>query len=371
MQKIKVGLVGLGRAGWGMHTVEMDKFGDKFEITGSYDVIAERMDYMAKRYPNCKAHQSFESLINDPEIELVAIANRSPEHVKYNIAALEAGKIVFAEKPVALNYAEAMQLKAAADKHPGKLFCRQNRRFEAAFHHVSEIIASGILGKVFEIKLCRHSYNRRNDWQTLREFGGGQLANWGPHLIDHALQFINYEIESIWGDMKQIAASGDAEDHFKAVIRGKSGLVVDVEVSGGIALPSPVYAVYGSKGSLIANNENELHLKYLDVSQCTPQPAVDRTTPAIDAAPYHQQVQAQAQAQQAKWSAQSGPVNIGGLAWVEETIPTNPKSGATVNDIYLHLYRAIRENVPFPVKNEEAFEVVRVTEAIRNSALPL
>ena len=50
------------------------------------------------------------------------------------------------------------KLQAAAKKYPGKLFCRQNRRFEPAFNHVREIIDSGILGDVYEIKLCRHSF---------------------------------------------------------------------------------------------------------------------------------------------------------------------------------------------------------------------
>jgi len=45
-----------------------------------------------------------------------------------------------------------------------------------------------------------------------------------------------------------------------------------------------------------------------------------------------------------------------------------PESGATVNDIYKHLYLAIKEGVEFPVRNEEAFEVARVTQMIRDAA---
>ena len=87
------------------------------------------------------------------------------------------------------------------------------------------------------IKLSRLGYAQRWDWQTLKEFGGGQLNNWGPHLIDHALQFINAPVKSVWSDMRQISASGDAEDHVKMVIRGENNIVVDIEISAGAALP--------------------------------------------------------------------------------------------------------------------------------------
>jgi scyllo-inositol 2-dehydrogenase (NADP+) len=344
--KIRVGIIGLGRAGWGMHCKEIDRFKDFFTITGCFDVLPERMAKMSERYPSCRSHASAEEFYAAADIDLVAVAMRSPEHVAAAIAALEAGKYVFLEKPLALSNDEVLELKAAAEKHPGKLFCRHNRRLEAAYLHVREIIASGKLGEIFEIKLCRHSYQRRNDWQSLKSCGGGQLNNWGPHLIDHALQFLESPVESVWCDMKLVAASGDAEDHFKAIIRGENGRIIDVEVSGGVALASPVYAVYGKLGTLIAHNEKEFKLKYLDVAKCSAPPqATDDTPPA-----------------------EGGFGSADGLVWIEESIPVAPSSGDSVSDLYKYIYLNIREGQPFPVKNEEAFEVVRVTEMLRKSS---
>ena len=344
--KIRVGIIGLGRAGWGMHTNEIDRFKEMFEITGCFDVLPERMAKMAERYPGCKSHDSAQELYTATDVDLIAVAIRSPEHVAAAVEALATGKYVLIEKPLALNYAEVLTLKAAAEKHPGKLFCRHNRRLEAAFLHVREIIASGKLGEIFDIKLCRHNYQRRNDWQSLKGCGGGQLNNWGPHLIDHALQFLECPVESVWGDMKLVAASGDAEDHFKAVIRGTNGRIIDVEVSGGVAIPSPVYAVYGKRGTLVAYNEKELKLKYLDVAKCSPPPVATGDTPPMA----------------------GGFGCADGLAWIEETVPVAPSSGDTVSDLYKYIYLAIREGRPFPVKNDEAFEVVRVTEMIRKNS---
>ena len=56
------------------------------------------------------------------------------------------------------------------------------------------------------------------------------------------------------------------------------------------------------------------------------------------------------------------------LRWRRETIMVEPKENCTQQDIYRYLYAAIRDGVPFPVKMEEALEVVRVTEMIRQRA---
>ena len=67
--------------------------------------------------------------------------------------ALHAGRYVFLEKPIAMSFKEAGKLARAADKAPRRLYFRHNRRFEPTFNQVQEIIASGILGEVYEIKL--------------------------------------------------------------------------------------------------------------------------------------------------------------------------------------------------------------------------
>ena len=342
-KKIRVGICGLGRAGIDMHCRELDRYPDLYEITAGCDVQADRLEEFGKCYPKAKCYRKYEDMLADKKVDLIAVATPSLLHVKYDIMALEAGKYVFAEKPVALTPAGLKKLADAAKKHPGKLFCRQNRRFEPAFNHVREIIDSGILGDVFEIKLCRHSYQFRDDWQTLLEEGGGQLNNWGPHLIDHAVQLMGAPIKDVWSDLKLIAARGDAEDHLKIVFRGKNGRIIDVEISGGVALASPVYAVYGTRGTLICEDEQDIRLKYLKPEFKWP------TSPARKGAPDRKN----------GWATLNTPV------WVRKTIMVEPSNGAVITDIYKRIYDTIRNGVPFPVKAEEAFENVRLTEIVR------
>ena len=342
-KKIRVGVWGLGRAGLDMHCAELDSHKDKFEVVAGCDILPERLEELKKRYPKAKVYSNAEEFLADKKIDLVAVATPSLFHVDYDIRALESGKYVFAEKPVAVTTAGLKKLQAAVKKYPGRLFCRQNRRFEPAFNHVREIMATGILGEIYEIKLCRHGYSFRDDWQTLQKNGGGQLNNWGPHLIDHALQLMESPVKEVWSDLKQIAARGNCEDHLKLVFRGKNGRVIDVEISGGVALASPVYAVYGTRGALICETEKEIKLKYLKPEFKWP------TTPARDTTPSRTD----------PWGALNKP------EWVEETIPVAPANKASMNDIYVHIYNEIRKGIPFPVKPEEAFEIVRWTEKIK------
>ena len=236
MNPIKVGLWGIGRAGHNMHCSEMDQYPDRFQIVAACDIDESRVQNLVERY-RCAGYTDGAAFLKDPNVEMVSIAVRSTEHVDYALRALKAGKIVFLEKPFALSLDGLKLLERAVKDYPGKLYFRHNRRFETAFNHIREIIATGILGDIFEIKLRRHNYQSREDWQTLLNCGGGQINNWGPHLIDHSLLLLESPVESIWSDFKHVSSKGDAEDHIKIVFRGRNGRVVDLEISNCVLIP--------------------------------------------------------------------------------------------------------------------------------------
>lgn len=127
------------------------------------------------------------------------------------------------EKPLACRLEDALELQKVSDANPGRVFVRHNRRFEPAFEHIREIIKSGKLGNIFEIKLCRHSFQWRADWQTILDCGGGQLLNWGPHLVDHALQFLESPVKELWSDLKLVAAKATPKTTSKSFSRVKTG----------------------------------------------------------------------------------------------------------------------------------------------------
>ena len=340
--KLRVGVIGMGRAGNKMHFTELKRFPEMFEIVAGCDWDAERRTAAAEAVPGIRLYEQVKDIVKDPDIDLLTIATRSPDHVAHAIMGLEAGKYVVCEKPIAVCYWDALKLKAAAEKFPGKLFIRHNRRFETAFSHIREILATGKLGFVYEIKLRRHSYDWRKDWQTIACCGGGQLLNWGPHLIDQSLQFLEAPVESVWSDLKLVAALGDAEDHLKFILRGTNGRIIDVEISGGVSIAEPIYCIHGSLGTLVWKDEKTITMKYYNGDE--------RPTDSA--------------------SAENPPI-AGGFGggkkpnWIEEEIPVKPASGDYTEKIWEYIYNAINGIAPYPITIDQAVEVVRITDMIK------
>lgn len=336
---IKIGLAGIGRAGWGMHCKELEGKENQFKIVAACDIVAERREMMEKQY-KCKTYQRLEDMILNPDVELVDIATRSCDHYAHAIMALNAGKDVFLEKPMCLNYDEALRLKKFAEQARGNLYIRHNRRFEQGFLHIREIISSGILGDVYYVKLARHGYARRDDWQTLIEYGGGQLLNWGPHIVDHALRFLESPAKSVWSDLKLIAAAGDAEDHVKIVLTGENRRVIDMEISGGSALIAPICTVLGTKGGSSLTGET-ITMRYLDPEQKLSTRIPNPENPSLDTFGTPEE-----------------------LPWIKEEIPVCPKK---TYDIWNELYNAIKGKSQFPITLEESVEVMRIISIAKSN----
>lgn len=355
---IRVGIVGLGRAGWGMQCSELDSRRDQFTIVAGCDPYSPWRERFSGRYPAARVYTDIAALLANESVDLVSIATPSNLHADQALAALAAGKDVFLEKPMCGTYAEACRLRDASRQGPGQLFVRHNRRFEPGFQEVRRVLASGLLGEIAEIKLSRVSFGRRNDWQTLLACGGGQLGNWGSHIIDHALQFLGAPecpLTGQYSHLARIAAVGDAEDHVKIVLTGQSGTVVDIEVGGGSALPAPTYLVWGTRGALEVWDER-LKIKYLDPAVPLPPrkayagvPGSEFTLPDGD----------QSLAARTIGSNFGQPET---LHWIEET---REISDTPPGAIWAALHETLCGNVPFPITLDQAVEVMRVIDEAR------
>ena len=343
MKPIQVGLVGLGRAGNGMHRPELRARQDKFRFAAVCDVIEERTVPFAEEFGS-KTYTRIEDLLADPDVELVTVATRSRDHFRHAKMALEAGKNVFVEKPFSMKSAEVRELIALGSQPAGPhLWVRHNRRFESGFETAQEIIDSGKLGDVYEIRLTRNGYQRRNDWQTISEFGGGQLLNWGPHIVDHSLRFCGGDYVKLYSEIRHVAAAGDCEDHIKIVFTGVNGRIVDMEISGGVALPTPEYLIYGSKGSMVSEG-GKFRLRYLDPDVELAPVTADPETPGSG----------------------KGFGNSEKLVWKEETVDMG---GGGTDRIWDALYETIRYGKAFPVTLDQAAKVIDVIETVKKGTI--
>ncbi|MBI5830778.1 MAG: Gfo/Idh/MocA family oxidoreductase [Armatimonadetes bacterium] len=333
---IRIGIIGLGRAGWGMHRPEVKGHGG-YQIVAGADLRPERCERLQAEEPGAKGYTNYLDLLDDDNVDLVAVATRSNTHAQVVIDALNAGKHVVAEKPFACSLAEADAIIEAAANAPGKLLVRHNRNWDADFLAIAELVASGKLGKLQMVRLCRHGYQRRADWQTIRAYKGGQLNNWGPHIIHHALALIGAPVVDVWSDLRNIAGAGDAEDHLMILIRGANGVVADVEISGGVALGNPVWHLIGDQGALTSDGRT-IRLRWYDRASMAAI-AADHSDPPVD----------------------GGFGNAEPIPWQDEEITIGPAA----TDFYTEVYRALVEDKPFDVTLEQARAVVEVTEWAR------
>ncbi len=345
---IKVGIVGLGRAGWGMHLPELSDKKEMFQIVAACDIIEERNALIREKL-GCRTYGSIEELAADPEVELVDIATRSCDHYAHACIALTAGKDVVLEKPACTDYAQFKDLLERANQ-PGKprLYFRQNRRFETGFAALREAVESGVLGHVFELRLYQCEYQRRDDWQTLSKYGGGQMNNWGPHLIDHALQLLGAPVAEVRANRILGAAAGDCEDHFSICITGKNGRYATVCISGADAMfPGRTYTAYGSRGTAQLQ-DSTLRLRYIDPAQTLPPVTADEGTPASSFGAT------------GTFEAAAEP------RWIEES---RTAASEDLSEFWVHLYKNYREGVPFPILDSQVDALMQVLHKAKRSPL--
>ncbi|SEF17999.1 Gfo/Idh/MocA family protein [Jiangella alba] len=258
---IRVGLIGLGRSGWHLHAAGLAEL-DQYSIVAAADPDPERRAEAEARF-GCAGYAEPGELLADGRVELVVVATPSHTHVPLGVAALDAGKHVVVEKPLAQSTAEVDTLIAAANRAGRVATCFQNNRFEPSFLAVREIIASGRLGELILIRRSVHRYTRRSDWQTVRRYGGGELPNTASHFLDQLLLLVDDGPLELFADLRHTISAGDAEDHVKLVMKPKTGPLLDLESSSAIATPQSGWLIAGSTGGLTATDES-LHLTWYD-----------------------------------------------------------------------------------------------------------
>lgn len=340
---IKVGIVGLGRAGIGMHSSEVAQYPDRFAIAAACDHAKERLENLPERFKGAKLYTDYGEMLKDDNVELISIATRHPEHVPMALQALEAGKYVNIDKPYALNNREMAALAEADKKYPGKIFLRHNRRFEAPFQKAMKLIATGVLGEINTVKLYRSvGYCRRNDWMTMTEFGGGLFTNWGPHIIDQALQYLDSPVVDLWANIRSIISIGDGDDHIKLLLKAANGRVADIEISGAHTLPGRELEIQGSRGTLIYPVDGRIKMRYVD--------------PEIEFKPLRPH-------------PENPPMQYGNfdetLTFIEQFVEIPP---IPMSEIWKHVYDAIVNGVPYPISIENGIAVTDIMEkAFRRS----
>jgi predicted dehydrogenase len=150
---VRTGVVGLGY--WGPNLIRNLNDIDGSELRWICDLDESRLDMFGRRYPAVRCTRSFADLLEDPELEAVAIATPVSTHYPLALAALEAGKHVFIEKPLAASIAEAQQLAFLADARGLTLMPGHTFLYSPPVNMIRDLIRSGDLGDIYFISMSR------------------------------------------------------------------------------------------------------------------------------------------------------------------------------------------------------------------------
>ena len=183
---LRTALIGYGYAGKTFHAPLIHATpGLVLQLVGSSDCAKVHGDW-----PDVSVEQSMLQAAQHPDIDLVVIATPNDTHAALADAALRAGKHVVVDKPFTLTLDEARALDELAQRQGRLLSVFHNRRWDADFLTLRQLLASGQLGAIvsFESRFDRFRPEVRQRWREQAGLGGGLWYDLGPHVVDQALQ---------------------------------------------------------------------------------------------------------------------------------------------------------------------------------------
>ena len=252
---LRVGVLGQGRSGYGIHCRWFEQSPRKYRIAAVADLLADRRREAESRF-GCDSYREHRDLLARDDLDLVVNALPSHLHPPVTIEALKAGHHVVCEKPAAWNVTQLDRMIAAAGKARRVFAPFQQSRYRALFRKTLEVIDSGVLGRILQVRITANGFARRWDWQTLQEYKGGNLLNTGPHFLDWAVCLQGFrKPDRVFCVMDTANTSGDADDYVKVVLRKKGAPVIDLEISSCDAYPSgETITAQGTRGGLSGGN---------------------------------------------------------------------------------------------------------------------
>lgn len=200
----RIGIIGCGGIANGKHLPSLSKL-QNVELAAFCDIIEERAEEARQKYGSAEAkvYTRYTELLKDGSLDIVHVLTPNISHAEISIAALEAGKHVMCEKPMAKTAAEAKAMLEAAKRTGKKLTIGYNNRFREDSLYLKQLCEAGELGSIYFAKA--HAIRRRAvpTWGVFldeEKQGGGPLIDIGTHALDLTLWMMdNYQPKVVLG----------------------------------------------------------------------------------------------------------------------------------------------------------------------------
>lgn len=202
--KLRLGIIGCGGIATGKHLPSLHKL-EQVELVAFCDIYIAQAEQAALQFGSAEAklYTDYHQLLADSSIDVVHVCTANDTHAEISIAALEAGKHVMCEKPMAKKSSDAKRMLEAARRTGKKLTIGYNNRFRSDSMMLKKMCQDGELGDIYMAKA--HAVRRRGvpTWGVFldeEKQGGGPLIDIGTHALDLTLWLMdNYKPSIVLG----------------------------------------------------------------------------------------------------------------------------------------------------------------------------
>jgi len=257
MKSVRVGLLGYGAIGH-EHAAAITRVSG-LELAVVCDTQESRLEAALEFSPRISTTSTPMNLIDSSDVDLIVVSTPPNTHAQWALTALNAGKHVVLEKPMALTTAECDEVVATAASLGKLAVAYQNRRFDPDFLALKQVIDDGELGEVFHLESFVGTHQHPcNYWHSDRDVSGGALFDWGSHVVDQVLQLMPGQVQYVtavnhkrrWHDVTNA-------DHSRMTLHYDDGREASFVYSDLAAAMKPRWYVLGTHGGVIGDWRHE------------------------------------------------------------------------------------------------------------------
>jgi predicted dehydrogenase len=247
---VRLGIIGCGRVAEERHLPPLLNL-PEVRVVAIADLDLARSSRLADRLGAALRFEDYRALLDRSDVDAVAILTPTGSHAEIGIAALDAGKHVLVEKPLALNLAECDRFISRAGQSNCKVVVGFNLRWHRLVRRALDFLATGAAGRV---KAIRSTYTHARtgetapDWHRKLDLGGGVSFNEAVHHYDLWRLLTGSRIEQICSFS---IPSPQYEDETNAVAARLSGGVTATGVFSMQTGPTSEVEIYGERGRLV------------------------------------------------------------------------------------------------------------------------
>lgn len=231
MKNLRWGMIGTGavtevKSGPGLYKSENS------ELIGVYNINYEQGKDYARRHGVKKVYKEVREMLEDPEIDIVYVATPPKFHSEYALEILEAGKIPYVEKPIAITYDECLEIKKKSEEVNIPVYVAFYRRGIEKFLKIKKLLEEKAIGEVRYVYINQTMAVEENElkkeslpWRVIPEIsGGGKFLDMGVHVLDCLIMYFG-EIERMDGIVENKGGYYEADDTVAANFKFKNGVV--------------------------------------------------------------------------------------------------------------------------------------------------